>query len=235
MITEQHPSEIHDSEQYWLHKTAEEYRSKGYDVSLESQLDFLPDLRADIVAIKNGDRRVVEVKRRTALRADTRVERLAQAIDSAPGWSFDLVLIPEPDQLAAPEGSVPLSTEAALSRADVAEQLLRSGQREPSLLTAWSACEALLRARLRVETGIRDDMSPTSQLLNSATMHGIMAHTDLDCLRELLRLRNAVAHGMSHASIGDAEVLRLIELVRAVSSDTPSDQSAGPADAEATA
>ncbi len=189
------------SEYAWAKKTADEYRARGYEVTLESSVDFLPGFRVDIVALKEGENRIVEVRRRSSLRADSRLHDLARTIESQPGWSFDIVLIPESLQLIAPDGSRPIGVEAALHQLGAAERLLDAGYPESALLIAWAACEAVLRTQLQEETGRDNDMSLTGQLMDAATMYGIISHEDRDYLKGLQALRNAVAHGFSHAEI----------------------------------
>ena len=211
------------SEYYWAKKTATEYRERGYEVETEAPLEFLPNFRADIIARKGDDKRVVEVKRRTVLRTDPMINRLAQAVEPEPGWNFDLVLIPEAMQLSAPDGSRPLGIDEALHCLSGADHLLKAGNLESSLLVAWSACEAVIRTLLEIETDVRDEVSPTSQLIDSATMHGVISHEDRDYLKQLLPLRNAVAHGMSHSDVQDAAVLGLLEFIHHVVADASSD------------
>lgn len=211
-------------EQFWVEKTAKEYRERGYEVQLQARLKFLPGFRPDIVAIKGDDRRVIEVKRRMTLRTDAAMGQLARAIESEPGWTFDLVLIPETPQLAAPEGSRPLGIDEALQRVSGAEHLLQAGNTESSMLVAWSACEAVIRTLLETETEVRDEVSPTSQLIDSATMHGVISHEHRDYLKQLLPLRNAVAHGMSHADVQVAAVTELLEFIHQVVAEALSDE-----------
>ena len=92
-----------DSEYFIARQTAEEYRSKGYEVLQETPLDFLPDFRADLVVRKGGETKGIEIKRRSSLAADPRVRELAQILDSKPGWSFQLILVGEPEMLDSPE------------------------------------------------------------------------------------------------------------------------------------
>ena len=70
---------------FLLRKTAEEYRSKGYDVNEETPLDFMPDFLADLVVRKDDEVRVIEVKSRASLAASPRIMELARIIDSKPG------------------------------------------------------------------------------------------------------------------------------------------------------
>ena len=210
----------HDgSDYYWAKKTADEYRARGYEVILEATVDFLPGFRADIVARKDDDKRIVEVKRRSSRRADSRMNELARIIETQPGWSFDVVLIPESLQLVAPDGSRPIGVEAALHQLSAADRLLEAGYPESALLVAWAACEAVLRAQLQEETGTDDDMSLTSQLMDSVTMYGIISHEDRNYLKGLQALRNAVAHGYSHADVEDDVTLGLTEFVRNISTE----------------
>ena len=48
------------SEYLLTQKTAEEYRSRGYEVLLEAPVDFLPGFRADLLVRKGGEVKVIE-------------------------------------------------------------------------------------------------------------------------------------------------------------------------------
>ena len=210
-------------ETYWLEKTAKEYRERGFDINLGTRLKFLPSFRADIVATKGDDKRVIEVKRRVTLQKDAALAELVRVVESEPGWQLDLVLIPEAPQLAAPDDSQPLGISGALHRLSDAQHRRRAGNLESSLLIAWSTCEAVIRTLLEHETGGRAEVSPTSQLIDSATMHGVIPHDDGDYLKRLLPLRNAVAHGMSHADVGEATVVELFKFVRHLVTEAAND------------
>ena len=93
-----------DSEYLLTQKTAEEYRSNGYEVQLEAFLDFFPNFRADLLVRKGDEVKVIEVKSRPSLAADPRVSELAKLIESKPGWSFELVLVGEPGKSGLPCG-----------------------------------------------------------------------------------------------------------------------------------
>ena len=126
-------------------KTAEEYRRKGYEVVLDAPLDFLPGFYADLVVRKHDEVKVIEIKSRSSLAANPRITELAQAVDSRPGWSFELLLVAEPEKLDSPEGARSFDRERVLQRLDEAEKSLASGLSEAALVLAWSACEAAAR------------------------------------------------------------------------------------------
>jgi len=79
-----------DSEYLLTRKTAEEYRSNGYEVQLEASLDFFPGFQADLLVRKGDEAKVIDVKSRPSLAADPRISELARLIESKPGWSFEL-------------------------------------------------------------------------------------------------------------------------------------------------
>ena len=64
-------------ERKFIAKKAAEYRSRGYEVEEDCPLAFLPGFRADLVARKDGDVRVIEVKTRTSLALTPNLNELA--------------------------------------------------------------------------------------------------------------------------------------------------------------
>ena len=139
----------------WVKKTADEYRHGATKFAFEQVGHFLPGFRADLVARKGDDKRVVEVKRRSSLQHDSIIDEVARTIESHPGWSLDIVIVPEPLHLVTPPESHPLAPQQASCGLDVSERLAELGQTAAAFLMAWSACEALLRGR--VEGSNRDE------------------------------------------------------------------------------
>ena len=94
-------------------QVAEDYRSKGYEVSLQPGPDQLPPslagYRPDFVARKGDETVVVEIKSRPTSRREPPLESLAKAVRALPGWRLELVLA-EPDiAFPLPESTLPLS------------------------------------------------------------------------------------------------------------------------------
>ena len=118
-------------------KTAEEYRSKGYEVLLEAPLDFMPGFRADLLVRKGDETRVVEVKSRPSLAADPKIGELARLIESMPGWTFELVLVGEPEKVDSPEGARSFEIDGILQRIEEAERSLQAELPEAAFLLAW--------------------------------------------------------------------------------------------------
>ena len=154
-----------DTEYLLTHKTAEEYRDKGYEVLFDAPLDFLPGFRADLLVRRGDEVRVIEVKSRQSLAADPKISELARLIDSKPGWRFELLLVSEPEKLDSPEGARSFESGKILQRIEEAEKSLQTRLPEAAFLLAWSASEAVIRELLTAQ-GV-SDTSITSPGLRS--------------------------------------------------------------------
>lgn len=201
-------------------KTAEEYRNKGYAVSVEAPLDFLPGYRADLIVQKGDQVKVIEVKTRASLAASSRVDELARAIDAKPGWSFELLLVAEPERLEPPEEAQSFEREHVLERLEEAEAILKTGHVEAAFLLAWSACEAALRLSIADQEVPNEGITTTAHTLGQAAYLGVISRAEYGQLTNLQRHRNAIVHGFSHGDFGEAPVRELLELVRGMTAAT---------------
>ena len=123
-----------DSEYLLTRKTAEEYQGKGYEVLFEAPIDFMPGFTADLLVRKGDEVKVIEVKSRPSLAANPRIGELARLIESKPGWSFELLLVAEPEKLDSPEGARAFDSGRILQRVEEAERSLQAGSPEAAFL-----------------------------------------------------------------------------------------------------
>ena len=80
---------------------ADKYRADGFTVQVLDETGRVPDLPgvegADLVATRNGERVVVQVKQSLAeLRRDDQSGRIADAVQGKPGWRYDLIVLGQP-------------------------------------------------------------------------------------------------------------------------------------------
>ena len=189
---------------------AEEYRSKGYVVSRDESLDVLPGFRADLVARKGDEVRVIEVKCRSTLTANPRAAELARLVNARPGWSFELILVGQPEGLESPDGAESFEGEHILQRIEQAEKVLESGFPEAAFLLAWSAFEARLRAMIEEEGVSVKRITTSGYVLNLAVIHGVISRDDYGNLADMMKYSNAIAHGFEVHGFGDELVRHLI-------------------------
>ncbi len=195
-------------------KTAEEYRRQGYDVSLDTPLEFLPGYRADLIVRKGEQVKVIEVKSRASLAARAQLDVLTREIDARPGWSFELLLVAEPQKIEPPEGAQPFEHARVLERLNEAEALLDAGHAEPAFLLAWSACEAALRLLTAGQDAPPEGIATTAHTLEQAAFLGVISRGEYEKLIALQKHRNASVHGLNDAEFSEELVRGLIEMVR---------------------
>ena len=212
-----------DAEYLLTRKTAEEYRSKGYEVLFEAPLDFLPGFSADLLVRKGDEVRVIEVKSRPSLAADPKISELARLIDSKPGWSFELVLVSEPERLDSPEGARSFKSEKIMQRIGEAERSLEAGLPEAAFLLAWSALEAATRILIAAQ-GVSDTRITSPRfVLDQAVFRGAISRDEYNSLIRMLEYRNAIAHGFGIDGFNDNMVRDLIETVKRITANSTID------------
>lgn len=202
------------SERINVELVAEEYRRKGYRVTREPRLDFLPGFIPDLVVERNGEKKVIEVKSRSSMLGNNSIVEMAKLVYSQPGWSFDLHMIGEPEAMETPASAKSFDADDILSRLVDAERVRQSGSAETAFLLAWVACEAAIRA-LSVMHGIDNERITTAtHLLDQATYHGVISRDDYFHLLDAAAFRNAFVHGYKVEGFNPELVTDLISATR---------------------
>lgn len=208
-------------EKNFLEKKAAEYLSRGYEVERDCPLEFLPCFNADLVVRKGGEVRVIEVKSRTSLAATPILNELAEILYDKPGWSYDLLLVGEPEKLESPAGAEPFDEKDIRKRLAEAETVHKLGSDEAAFLLAWSACEAATRNLIEKEGTSITRVTTTAYVLDTAVMHGIISRKVYDHLTDMMKYRNAIAHGFDVNGFSDEKVTELIGFVRTLLNSEP--------------
>ena len=197
----------------YIEKKAAEYRSKGYAVEQDCPLEFLPGFVADLVVRKDGETKVIEVKYRASLAESPKIRELAQILHEKPGWSFELLLVGEPERLDSPEGARSFAAEEVRHRLAEAEKALEHGLGEAAFLLVWSAFEAAVRELIAAEGVSIARVTQSGYVLDQAVHHGVISRTDYNHLADMRRYRNAIAHGFDVDGFVDEKVTEMIEVV----------------------
>ena len=197
-------------------KTKEEYQNKGYTVLRQAPLEFMSDFVADLVARKDDETIVIEVSTQAGLALNTRISELVETLRTKPGWSFELLLVGEPEKLDSPPSAQLLDDHEILQRLDHAVRALESGLAEVAFVTAWSALEAATRALISEEIGTNSDITMSGHVLDEAVYLGVISRSDYDDLRDMMKYRNAIVHGFSPSDFGNNMVTELIGRVKRI-------------------
>ena len=212
---------VTDSEYLIARKTAEEYRSKGYEVLPEGLTDLLPGFPADLVVRKGEETKVIAIKRRSSLAANPKLRELAQVVDSKPGWSFELILVGEPEMLDSPDEAHSFDRDGILQHVLDAERTLESGIPEAAFVLAWSALEAAIRELIAGQGTSKSGITTSAFILDQAVSLGIVSREEYGHLTRMNKYRNAVVHGFQAADFDDELVAELIEIVRQMTATLP--------------
>ena len=197
----------------FIEKKASEYRSRGYEVEENCPLEFLPGFRADLVVRKDGETKVIEVKYKASLAVSPKIRELSRILHDKPGWSFELLLVGEPEKLDSPEGAQSFAEEEIRQRLAEAEKALEHGLSEAAFLLVWSAFEAATRELIAAEGVSITRVTKAGYVLDQAIFHGVISREDYDYLVDMRKYRNAIAHGFDVDGFSDEKVKELIEVV----------------------
>ena len=174
---------------------AEEYLAQGYVVERNVPLDFVPDFKADLVVRKDGHTKVIAVSTRTTLARRSVLKELGRVLNNKPGWSFELLLVGEPEKQPSLPASPSMPEESVLRRLEETQRAGEAGFDEAAFLLAWSAAEAVVRSLVAAEGVIIDRVTTPDYVLDMAVYHGALSRDDYDYLYNLMAYRNALSHG----------------------------------------
>ena len=131
-----------------IEKLAAKYKRQGYDVVIHPSREQLPSVlrqfRPDLIARREDDKVVVEMKSHQELFTERDLVPIAEQVAKLQGWRLELQVVGQTRQ-ARQKTAAPLSPEDALRRLASAAALLKSKDQESALVVAWSAFEAVLR------------------------------------------------------------------------------------------
>lgn len=167
----------------------------GYQVETNPDLKCLPfDLRGyrpDLIATRDDEKLIVEVKGSVLRASIDRYKEIAELVSSYPGWRFVLVT---PDDISDVGASRILGWEQIIKRRLGAARLLETGQTSAAFLLLWTALEAAMRRQAR-ESQDPAERLPVSSLVKHLYSSGELSMEQYDRANRHLRTRNQVAHG----------------------------------------
>lgn len=202
------------SEELLTYMIGKDYRNKGYEILPCHQLDFLPGFTPDLVVRRGRETKVIEVKSRSSLAASPKTEEWAQIIRSKPGWSFELVLVGEPEKLDSPEGLQAIETPDIVARIDQAEGVLDLGFTEAAFLLAWTALEAAIRMCIAELGSSNTEVTTTGHIIDQAAFLGVISRQEYRSLMAAREYRNAISHGFGLDNFDDKPVKNLLRAAR---------------------
>ena len=202
-------------------RLAREFRELGYRV-VESPTGkvlptFLRGLSPDLIATKDDDNVVVEVKRADTLKGSNELTELAARVAKTPGWRFELHTLEAPK---ANDDRVPSNAglERLLRTVSAAFDADFEGSQSVALIALFSTLERLLRL-IAVERGVDAGNKSIQSLIRELSFQGIIDEKAVATLESGISWRNAVWHGGGHRKeLTREELEQLINTCRSLHS-----------------
>lgn len=199
---------------------AKRYSDLGFTVTVEPSLDLIPfDLggyRPDMLAIKQPDQNyIIEVKGSSQRISVDRFREISEVVKAHPGWRF--LLVTGDDQVSIGEESMLLQSEQIKNGVKKAKSLIEEGFFDAAFLFLWSLLEGMMR-RQSIQKAIPIERLGGLSLINHLYSQGEMTREQFHECRDLLSIRNRVAHGYRDTRMGEG-CNRLLKLVLILSSE----------------
>jgi hypothetical protein len=191
---------LHDQK---VEQAVKEFKADGYQVKLEPSRAELPfdlgNYKPDLIAFKDGEGIILEVKSSQARFSVDRYQEVAEEVARHAGWKFLLVTLDDIDERIVPsrESDLPSWHElsARIRKIRKLVFLYEDEFLEPSLLYLWSTIEAALRKRA-ITQKIPIERFSAIRLMNHIYSKAEISLSEFELLKSLYEKRNRVAHGL---------------------------------------
>lgn len=218
------PADPVTDEREAIRQYADWYAQQGYQVSVEPAPrdlpEFLRTLAPDLIARRDGENIVVEIKTSSPASFD-KVQHLARALEHRAGWKLQVVYVDLPDPEWRPPARLPEASDL-LARLNSLDRVDKDDdQARLQFLLLWSIIEAAARHRLS-----RLEIPPTRRISSSALLkmlltEGVIEEEQYAVLRRGLAVRNAIAHGFLNQPIDAALFEELRETAQGLLGSRP--------------
>jgi hypothetical protein len=193
-----------------VQSVARRYRRKGYRVIAVGGAapvpDFLEGIKPDLIAERDDDRVVIEVKANNTLRGSNELREVAERVAREPGWRFELVA------LGTDEPVLPPRPEQVAQIASAVRQMTDAGRGGLACVLLCSTIEVLLND-LAKQNGLKTEKGSILQVARQLVWEGVMPAEYLDVTMVAEALRNRVVHGYDATTVTISEVERLVSLL----------------------
>ncbi|NNM71141.1 hypothetical protein HJG44_01875 [Enterovirga sp. DB1703] len=196
------------------------YRERGFQFMVEPPTEFVPDFlqgyRPDALALKDGEGVLIELKRQRTGRPDQRIAEVSRRLNGHPNWTLEVVFtenfVRERGWTLRPAEIRSASDAELMEVQEEIDRLEQAGNLSAAFLLGWSLLEAATRRKIEDAASAAREPMTSWQIVEWLTSLGIVEGDLVVSLRDLLRKRNALAHGdfSSRADLDDVQALKQI-------------------------
>ncbi len=200
-------------EQQKIQSTAQQLEERGYRVVTEPSKSDLPfnlgGYLPDLIATKDEQGIVFEVKPSFKRISIDRLQNIAEQVASHDGWRFVLMTLDDESEEVLPLDRKDFPYWQDLqSRLLKVDTLIQESLFEPAILFLWSILEVLLRKKAVIEN-VPIERLPANNLLDHLYSRGQISMDQFEVFKDFLKLRNKTAHGIITPTDATGEMLIL--------------------------
>ena len=171
---------------------ARRYKRQGYSVAVPKRGDpvpsFLQGFAPDLIAERDGDHVVVEVKCVDAIPGSNELIALAETVARERDWRFELISVPF-------EGS---AISSAVDSNDEVDRLLTHGFTRAAFLVSYAMIENLLGYAATINE-VRLPKGSTATLARELAVTGVISGDAFHLIEQASDTRNALVHRLGPA------------------------------------
>jgi uncharacterized protein YutE (UPF0331/DUF86 family) len=201
------------------------YQRRGYTFVAHPTEDLIPDFlrgyRPDALALSDRDSVVIEIKTRQSPSSEKSLAQIAGRVAQQPNWKFEIYYAGD---FPRPVYDKPNEAEISMLLEEI-RGLRKAGFDRAALVMAWAALEALARAFRSENKNGSAPMIP-SEIVEWLSRTGHVDNATGRSLRNMIKVRNAVVHGVQEADLDEDESRELYATVEALAGQLRSKQSA---------
>lgn len=191
---------------------AKELEDNGYAVFLEPAPEQIPfslgGYRPDLLATKDNDNLIIEIKSKKSAKILERYRKVADIIQAHPGWKFLVKTFadaPRIEETAAPSVS---DIKTIAKHLEKAERAASSDAPELAIPYLWNIIISLLRNKA-IDTAPKFSELPDRSLINQLYSLGELSVEQYEALRKWQELRNQAIHNLEF-SVDSKEVKAML-------------------------
>ncbi|GAA6767783.1 hypothetical protein AAFH68_37330 [Flavobacterium sp. CGRL1] len=175
-----------------------EYKALGYNVIINPSKnevpDFLDNFIPDIIAHKQGDNVIIEVKISSSLNTDgfKKLENIANLIDSQKEWRFELIFT-NPREYDDTTNNNLLNNQEINNRISLSIDLINKDL-NIAFLSLWTVFESISRKAIKPDVNLNKTVNSLIKTLYSRSN---INHSDYKKLEYYFKLRNNITHGFT--------------------------------------
>lgn len=198
-----------------IREIVKDYQSKGYTVIVnpkQSELpSFIKGFQPDIIAKREDENVLIEVKTKTD-RADLRqFESLAAELQKKKNWRFEVVFTNPKSKPLALDNQRTLNDQSVNRRIAEINKLINYDSFEAAFLLSWATIEAVLRQKLTNEKSATIEKQTLSVIRTMFSL-GLLNQRDYKLLQEINQKRNHLIHGFNQP-IDKKTILDVLHLI----------------------